>query len=70
MRGGSAFSTHSWACAIDIDPDHNQLRWGKDRAKMAHPDYNDYWKFVEAEGGISLGRERNMDFQHWQFARL
>jgi peptidoglycan hydrolase-like protein with peptidoglycan-binding domain len=70
MRGGNAFSTHSWACAIDIDPDNNQLRWGKDRAKMAHPDYNDYWKFVEAEGGVSLGRQRNMDYQHWQFAKL
>jgi hypothetical protein len=70
MRGGNSWSTHSWSCAIDIDPDRNQLKWGKDRAKMAHPDYNDYWKFVEAEGGVSLGRERNMDFQHWQFARL
>ena len=56
--------------ALDIDPDHNELRWGKDRAKMAHPDYNDYWKFVEQEGGVSLGRERNMDYQHWQLARL
>jgi hypothetical protein len=70
MRGGSSWSIHSWAAAIDIDPDNNQLRWGKDRAKMAHPDYNDYWKFVEAEGGVSLGRKRNMDFMHWQFATL
>jgi hypothetical protein len=70
MRGGSSWSIHSWAAAIDIDPDNNQLRWGKDRAKMAHPDYNDYWKFVEAEGGVSLGRERNLDYMHWQFASL
>jgi hypothetical protein len=70
MRGGSSWSIHAWAAAIDIDPDNNQLRWGKDRAKMAHPDYNDYWKFVEAEGGVSLGRERNMDYMHWQFASL
>ena len=70
MRGGSSWSIHSWGAAIDIDPDRNQLRWGKDRAKMAHPDYNDYWKFVEQEVGVSLGRERNMDYQHWQLARL
>lgn len=70
MRGGSSFSTHSWGCAIDLDPDNNQLRWGKDRAKMARPEYNDYWKIVESEGGVSLGRERNMDFMHWQFANL
>jgi peptidoglycan hydrolase-like protein with peptidoglycan-binding domain len=70
MRGGSSWSVHSWGAAIDIDPDRNQLRWGKDRAKMAHPDYNDYWKFVEQEGGVSLGREKNMDYQHFQMARL
>lgn len=70
MRGGSSWSVHSWAAAVDIDPDNNQLKWGKDRAKMAHPDYNDYWNIVEAEGGVSLGRERNMDYMHWQFCRL
>lgn len=70
MRGGSSWSTHSWACAIDIDPDNNKLRWGKNRAKMAHPDYNNYWNFVEEEGGVSLGRKRNMDYMHWQFARF
>jgi hypothetical protein len=70
MRGGSAWSIHSWGAAVDMDPDNNQLKWGKDKATLAKPIYNDYWKFVEAEGATSLGRARNMDWMHFQFAYL
>jgi Putative peptidoglycan binding domain/D-alanyl-D-alanine carboxypeptidase len=70
VRGGSNWSTHSWGCAIDIDPDRNQLRWGRDRAVMAKPAYEPFWKFVEEEGAVSLGRARNYDYQHFQCALL
>jgi hypothetical protein len=70
VRGGSNWSTHSWGCAIDIDPDRNQLRWGRDRAVMAKPVYEPFWKFVEEEGAVSLGRARNYDYQHFQCALL
>lgn len=70
MRGGSAWSIHSWGAAIDIDPDNNQLKQGKDTATLAKPVYDDYWKFVEEEGGTSLGRARNFDWMHFQFAYL
>jgi hypothetical protein len=70
MRGGSAWSIHSWGAAIDLDPDNNQLKWGKDRASFAKPVYNDFWKIVEAEGWVSLLKERNMDAMHIQAARL
>lgn len=70
MRGGSSWSIHSWGAAIDLDPDNNQLRWGKDKASFAKPVYNDFWKIVEAEGWISLLKERNMDAMHIQAARL
>jgi hypothetical protein len=70
MRGGSSWSIHSWGAAIDLDPDNNQLKWGKDKASFAKPIYNDYWKIVESEGWVSLLKERNMDAMHIQAARL
>ena len=70
MRGGSAWSIHSWGAAIDLDPDNNQLKWGKDRASFAKPIYDDFWKIVEVEGWVSLLKERNMDAMHIQAARL
>lgn len=65
MRGGSSWSQHAWGCAVDIDPDNNQLKWGKDRAWLARPVYNDFWKIVENEGWNSLGRSRGYDYMHF-----
>jgi len=70
VRGGTSWSVHSWGAAIDIDPDNNQLKWGKDRATLAKPVYEPFWKIVEAEGAISLGRSRGYDYMHFQFAKL
>lgn len=70
MRGGSAWSIHSWGAAVDLDPDNNQLRWGKNKASFAKPAYDNFWKIVENEGWVSLGRERNYDWMHFQAAKL
>ncbi len=70
MRGGSAYSIHSWGAAIDLDPDNNQLKWGRDRATLAKPAYEPFWKIVQEEGATSLGKERNFDWMHFQFAYL
>ena len=70
IRGGSAWSMHAWGIAFDFDPEHNQLRWGKDRARMAKPDYQKWFALWEEEGAVSLGRLRNYDWMHIQFARL
>ena len=70
MRGGSAYSMHSWGIAIDFDPERNQLNWGRDRARLAQPDANAFWEIWEDEGWLSLGRARNFDWQHIQAARL
>lgn len=67
MRGGREWSVHSWGAAVDLDPEHNQLRWGKDRAAFARPEYDAFWSFVEAEGGYSLGRRENRDWMHTEF---
>lgn len=70
MRGGSSWSMHSWGIAVDLDPERNQLKWGKDRAVFARAEYEPFWNIVEAAGATSLGRVANMDWQHFQFARL
>lgn len=70
MRGGSSWSIHSWGCAVDLDPDRNQLKWGRDKAYFARPEYEPFWKIVEAEGWTSLGRAKNFDWMHAQAANL
>ncbi|WP_420633782.1 M15 family peptidase [Candidatus Palauibacter sp.] len=70
MRRGSRWSTHSWGIAIDWDPAHNQLDWGRGQASLDGPDYEDWWRFWEEEGWVSLGRHRNFDWMHVQAARL
>ena len=69
-KGGSTWSLHSWAIAIDYDSAHNRLRWGKDRARFAKPEYDEWWQIWEDEGWTSLGRQRNFDWMHIQAARL
>lgn len=70
MRGGSQPSMHSYACAIDFDQARNQLKWGRDKARLAKKDCEAFWRAWEAEGWISLGRTRNFDWMHVQAARL
>lgn len=70
MRGGSAWSMHSWGIAIDFDPIRNQLKWGRDKARLAQSDAVPFWNEWEKEGWLSLGRARNFDWMHTQAARL
>lgn len=70
MRGGNNYSMHSWGIAIDFDPENNQLRWGRDRARLDAPDYDMFWRFWEEEGWLSLGRAKNFDWMHVQAALL
>lgn len=70
MRGGSSYSMHSWGIAIDFDPERNQLKWGRDRARLAQPDAETFWKIWEGEGWVSLGRAQNRDWMHVQAARF
>lgn len=70
MRGSTAWSMHSWGIAIDFDPDRNQLKWGRDQARLAKKDAEEFWRIWEDEGWLSLGRARNYDWMHVQAARL
>lgn len=70
MRGGTALSMHAYAAALDINPAANQLRWDHRTAAMAKPECAYFLDAFEAEGWISLGRERDFDWMHVQGARL
>lgn len=70
IRGGTAWSTHAWGISIDWIPSKNKLKWGRDRATLARPEYDAWWGFWEEEGWLSLGRHRNFDWMHVQAARL
>ena len=70
MRGGSSWSMHSWGIAVDIDPDRNTLTMNSKQATLSKSSYDKFWQFVYDEGAISLGKERDYDWMHWQFSKL
>ena len=70
MRGGTRWSMHCRAIALDYDPQRNQLIWGRDRAAFAKPEYDRWWQLWQTEGWVSLGRSRNFDRMHVQAAKL
>jgi len=70
IRGGSVPSVHAYAAAIDLDPERNQLRWGSDRANFAKPVYSKMIDAFEREGWVSLGRERDFDWMHFQASTI
>ena len=71
MRGSAtSWSIHSWGAAIDLDPDKNQLKWDNTKATFAKKEYEPFWKIVEGEGWVSLGRQKNYDWMHFQAAKL
>ena len=69
MRGGTKLSLHAYGAAVDLDPAHNQLKWGKDKATLDAKEYDKFWSIVEAHGGYSLGRIKNYDWMHFQFIK-
>lgn len=70
MRGGNRLSLHSWGIAVDIDPARNQLKWGRDKARLAKKDAKLFWEIVGRHCGVSLGQAKNYDWMHFQFASV
>lgn len=55
-------SLHARGAAIDLDAEHNEFRWGRDRATMPEG----VMDVFAAEGWLSAGRAWGYDFMHFQ----
>ena len=68
--GGKSKSMHAWGIALDFDPERNSYSSKAPYAGLSRPECEEWWRIWEAHGAVSLGRERNYDWMHLQFARL
>ena len=67
---GAAMSMHAWGIALDFAAEKNTYAMKKPQASLSKPECEMWWKIWEKHGAVSLGREKNYDWMHLQFAKL
>lgn len=67
---GKRLSMHAWGIALDFAADKNTYAMKKPHASLSRPECDKWWEIWEAHGATSLGRARNYDWMHLQFASL
>jgi D-alanyl-D-alanine carboxypeptidase len=68
MRGGSDYSTHSWAIAIDLNPEKNTLQMRYSQSQFSKPEYAKMHEIFEKNGFINLGKTKGYDTMHFQIS--
>ena len=69
-RGGSSLSMHAWGVALDWNAAKNAMNMKAGQASLSRPECRAWWNIWEKQGAVSLGRARNYDWMHVQFATL
>lgn len=67
---GRSLSMHAWGVALDFAPGLNAYEKRKPYATLSRPECDAWWEIWERHGAVSLGRERDYDWMHLQFAKL
>ena len=67
---GASLSMHAWGIALDFAADKNTYAMKKPQASLSTPECAQWWKIWESYGATSLGRSKNYDWMHFQFASL